>query len=70
MMVLGLVTKEGTNQSTKHTLIFILKALSLYNLRLDLTQVSTYSGARQALLGVTTLPATLNTRSLLLLAKG
>ena len=69
-MVKGLVTKEGTNQSTKHILIFISKALSLYNLRLDLTRASTYSGARPALFGVNTLPSTLNTCSLLLLAKG
>ena len=40
--------------------------------RLDLTitQASTFSGARQALFWVTTLPAILNTRSLLLLATG
>ena len=70
-MVLGLVTKEGTNQSTKHV-IFISKAPSLYNLSLDLkiNQASTYSGARHALFGVTNLPAALNTLSLLLLATG
>ena len=40
--------------------------------RLDftITQASTFSGARQALFWVTTLPAILNTRSLLLLATG
>ena len=46
--------------------------MSVNRPKLDLTikQASTFFGARQALFWVTTLPSTLNTRSLLLLATG
>ena len=67
-MVTGLVMQEGTNQLTKYllTIYFDRKPMCLNRPRLDLAikQASTFSGARQALFGVTTLPATLKTRSL------
>ena len=66
--------QEGTNQSTKHLFVIYFYRMPMFlnrpRLDLTITQASTFSGARQALFWVTTLPAILNTRSLLLLATG
>ena len=74
LLVNGLVMQEGTNQLTKYLLVihFDRIPICLNRPRFDLTitQASTFSGARLALFCVTTLPATLKTRSLLLLATG
>ena len=51
---------------------FFLNPMSLKSeaVVFTMTQLSTYSGASEAIFGVTTLPATEKTRSLLLLATG
>ena len=71
LLVTGLVMQERTYQFTKHLLTHLFqKPMSLNRHRLDLTITQAFSGARQALFWVSMLPATLNTRSLLLLATG